>query len=791
MAKRKYEEFTSDQSSVEDEVLSYSQSTMSDMQSDVPIDLPSAADIYLESSVPENYNDVEVPENEENEELPVNKEVMENESYKLKIKNLFAKFLSNYGGRKYIKLIKTMCAENGESLLVSYTDMESFDDLLVRVLVVCAEPAIEVFDDALRLVVLSLFPNYFMIRVQVHVRVIDVPVVEELRELRNENLGCLVRIRGIVTRRSGVFPRLFLAKFICTKCRCTFGPFLLENDASFRPQSCLECQSRGPFLVNEEETVYRDFQKMTVQEIPGTVPAGTLPRSKDVLVFHDLIDLAKPGDEIELTGIYKSGMLNDTIFTTHIIANAILRKESSCVLTREDEKEIKRLARNPRIVEILSDALAPEVCGHPNVKRACLLALFGGQPKGREKENDKASAAHRIRGDINVLIMGDPGTAKSQLLRSLERVAPRAVLATGHGVSSVGLTASVRKDSNNEWMLEGGALVLADNGIVLIDEFDKMQENDRSAIHEAMEQQSISVSKAGIVASLNARCAVVAAANPRKGRYNNALSLNANVNLSEPILSRFDILCVVRDVTDQVEDERIASFILKGIRDRSCSENASYENQNGMPSERSEHGPLSTRSEPISTQGTGAARAVIDDDLFKKYLIYAKRIHPQIKEIDKDKISKLYAELRKESDNSMPITARHIESIVRISEALARIKLNEYVCKEDIDTAIKITLDSFISAQKYSVVKTLRKKFAKYLNENDDFFVYLFILNEMFNDKIKSFRHVPNNVVVDKNEFEKRVRGFGIKFNYKFYKEDVFAREYNLTDSSIRREIVY
>ncbi|ELA48172.1 hypothetical protein VCUG_00410 [Vavraia culicis subsp. floridensis] len=791
MTKRKYEEFTSDQSSTESEALSYPQSTISDMHSDVPIDLPSAADIYLESSMPENYNDVEAPENEENGDLPVNKEVMENEGYKLKIKNLFVKFLSNYGGRKYIKLIKTMCAENSESLMVSYTDMESFDDLLVRVLVVCAEPAIEVFDDALRVVVLGLFPNYFMIRVQVHVRVVDVPVVEELRELRNENLGCLVRIRGIVTRRSGVFPRLFLAKFICVKCRCTFGPFLLEDDVGFRPQNCLECQNRGPFLINDEETVYRDFQKMAIQEIPGTVPAGTLPRSKDVLVFHDLIDVAKPGDEIELTGIYKNGVLNDTVFTTHIIANAIIRKESSCVLTREDEKEIKRLARNPRIVEVLSDALAPEICGHPSVKRACLLALFGGQPKGRENENVKNSSAHRIRGDINVLIMGDPGTAKSQLLRSLERVAPRAVLATGHGASSVGLTASVRKDSNNEWMLEGGALVLADNGIVLIDEFDKMQENDRSAIHEAMEQQSISVSKAGIVASLNARCAVVAAANPRKGRYNSALSLNANVNLSEPILSRFDILCVVRDVTDQVEDERIASFLLKRIREKSTVADESLGDRGGALDENDEQGNPGIKAEHTSAQSIGQNRPVIDDDLFKKYLIYAKRIHPQIKEIDKDKISKLYADLRKESDNSMPITARHIESIVRISEALARIKLCEYVCKEDIDTAIKITLDSFISAQKYSVVKALRKKFAKYINENDDFFVYLFILNEMFNDKIRSLRQVPSNVVVDKNEFEKRVRGFGIKFNYKFYKEDVFVREYNLASNSIRREIVY
>ncbi|KRH94701.1 DNA replication licensing factor, MCM2 component [Pseudoloma neurophilia] len=763
MTRRANENFDRDEPSTEHNFFSSSLPYNSDPQSDIPLDLPSAADVYLESTIPEVSDHIEpVRFDEDIADLPVNKETMENFNFKLRIKNLFINFLNTFDNRKYIRNIKTMCAENKESLFVSYLDIQAFDETLVKVLVVSAESALVVFDEALKLVVSQLFPNYFMIKSRVNIRILDVPVFEELRELRNENLGSLIRVKGIVTRRSGVFPKTSLAKYQCIKCRITFGPFLVENEVDFKPSNCPDCDSRGPFKINSEETVYKDFQKMTVQEIPGTVPAGTLPRSKEVYVFYDLIDLAKPGDEVEVIGIYTNGFLRDTIYTTHILANSIVKKETSCVITKEDEREIRQLAKNPRILEILCNSLAPEICGHFTLKRACLLALFGGQKKGNLDEK----GSHKIRGDIHVLLMGDPGTAKSQILRSVSRIAPRAVLATGHGVSSVGLTASVRKDSNNEWVLEGGALVLADNGVVLIDEFDKMQENDRSAIHEAMEQQSISVSKAGIIATLNARCAVIAAANPRKGRYNSAMSLNANVNLSEPILSRFDILCIVRDITDQAEDERIASFIIDKITKRGQTQDQS--------TKKSNKNQLTT----------------IDDELFKKYLMYAKRISPQISEINKDKISKLYADLRKEGEGSMPITARHIESIVRISEALAKIKLSDSVTAEEVDLAIKITLDSFISAQKFSHSKALRKKFSTYLNENDDFYVYQFILNEMFNEKIKSMREVSDSVLIDRSEYEKRVKSFGIKFNFGFYQIDTFKQGYNLDRNKIRKDMV-
>lgn len=304
---------------------------------------------------------------------------------------------------------------------------------------------------------------------------------------------------------------------------------------------------------------------MTIQETPGTVPPGRVPRQKEVFVTHDLVDSARPGDEVEVTGIYKN--LQDyvanmkhgfPVFTTRIEANCIRRYGDDDIvdLTEEDRAAIQKLARNPNIDKKIIDSIAPSIFGHQFVKRALALAMFGGESKD-------VGGKHRIRGDINVLLLGDPGTAKSQFLKYIEQVFHRCVYTTGKGASAVGLTAGVHKDPiTGEWTLEGGALVLADKGVCLIDEFDKMNDQDRTSIHEAMEQQSISISKAGIVTSLQARCSVIAAANPIKGNYNNALNFNDNVDLTDPILSRFDVLTVIKDEVNEEYDDALASFVI-------------------------------------------------------------------------------------------------------------------------------------------------------------------------------------------------------------------------------------
>jgi DNA replication licensing factor MCM2 len=473
-----------------------------------------------------------------------------------------------------------------------------------------------------------------------------------------------------------------------------------------------------------------------------------------------LIDVARPGEEVEVTGIYehsydaqmtiKSGF---PVFSTFITANHVQKKEdasSSSSLTEADLAKIMELSRDPKIGERIVQSMAPSIFGHDNCKMALAMALFGGVPKNI---NDK----HRIRGDCNVLLLGDPGTAKSQLLKYAEYTAPRAVYSTGKGASAVGLTASVHKDPlTKEWTLEGGALVLADRGVCLIDEFDKMNEQDRTSIHEAMEQQSISVSKAGIVTSLQARCAVIAAANPIGGRYDSANTLAENVELTDPILQRFDILCVLQDVVDPVADERLAKFVTSShMRSTPTSEL------------RRE---TARQSSSVATQQT-TSPDLIPQDLLRKYIQYARtHVKPVLRgnAFDQEKIASLYVQLRKESAASggVPIAVRHVESIMRMAEAHAKMHLRDYVRDDDMDASIHMMLESFLAAQKFSVRRSLRKSFSKFLRTGDDrAHLLLHMLQEMFRNeqmyqviRMKEKGGEIENLKVPLDELESRAR---------------------------------
>lgn len=400
--------------------------------------------------------------------------------------------------------------------------------------------------------------------------------------------------------------------------------------------------------------------------------------------------------------------------------------------------------------------------------------MFGGQ----RKESD----GHKIRGDINVLLLGDPGTAKSQFLRYVSKTSHRAVMATGQGASSVGLTASVQRDTlTKEWTLEGGALVLADKGVCLIDEFDKMNDYDRVSIHEAMEQQTISVSKAGIIASLNARCAVIAAANPKRGRYNSSLTFAQNVNLSDPIISRFDILCVIKDnigIDDKIMGDfivsshmKINSDLIDGQMHKEKYFYANNEEAENKPNSNKVSKELVTNYAESAIKKDEYGNSIISQEIQQKYIVYArKHCFPILREVDKEKISRLYSELRKESmiSGSVPITARHIESIVRMAESFARMKLRNFVSADDIDSAIEVALDSFINAQKYSITKALRKKFSKFINTTND--ALLFLLNEIYNEK----RGISGDHKIFVKDFENRVANVGLKIVKDFYDSEMF-----------------
>ncbi|XP_023215123.1 DNA replication licensing factor mcm2-like isoform X2 [Centruroides sculpturatus] len=696
-----------------------------------------------------------------------------------RFKNFLRTFVDSRGHNLYREKIRQMCEENRQSFEVDYNAIASEEQVLAYFLPEAPTEMLQIFDETAKDVVLGMFPQYERIAKDIHVRITDLPLIEEIRSLRQLHLNQLIRTSGVVTTTTGILPQLSLVKYDCTKCNYVLGPYVQTQNQEVKPGSCPECQSSGPFQINMEETVYQNYQRITIQESPGKVAAGRLPRSKEAILLGDLCDYCKPGDEIELTGVYTNsydGSLNMAngfpVFSTVIVANHIAKKDDKAAtknLTDEDVKAIVALAKDENIGERIVNSIAPSVYGHYQIKRALALSLLGGESKNPGQK-------HRVRGDINVLVCGDPGTAKSQFLKYVEKIAPRAVFTTGHGASAVGLTAYVQRSTvTKEWTLEAGALVLADKGVCLIDEFDKMNDQDRTSIHEAMEQQSISISKAGIVTSLQARCAVIAAANPIGGRYDPSLTFSENVDLSEPILNRFDILCVVRDSVDPVQDENLAKFVVN--------------------SHIKHHPSFVAQNEESNENNTNAD--IISQDLLKKYILYAKeKIRPKLHNMDQNKIAKMYSELRRESmaTGSVPITVRHIESMIRIAEAHARMHLREYVQDDDVDMAIRVTLESFVDTQKYSVMRNMRKTFSRYLAyKKDNNELLLFILKQLAQEQMTYLRSRygsnVNTIEIAEEDLADKARQVNIHNLKPFFQSNLFS-SHNYVHDSGRKLIV-
>nr|GMD75733.1 DNA replication licensing factor MCM2 [Ipomoea batatas] len=694
----------------------------------------------------------------------------------------FKEFLRTYVNPKtmqedYLKQINEMVSVNKCSLEIDYKQFIYIHPNIAIWLADAPQSVLEVMEEVANKVVFDLHPNYKQIHQKIHVRITNLPVYDQIRNIRQIHLNTMIRIGGVVTRRSGVFPQLQQVKFDCNKCGSVLGPFFQNSYSEVKVGSCPECQSKGPFTVNVEQTIYRNYQKLTLQESPGIVPAGRLPRYKEVILLNDLIDCARPGEEIEVTGIYTNNFdlsLNTKngfpVFATVIEANYVTKKHdlfSVYKLTQEDKEEIEKLAKDPRIGERIVKSIAPSIYGHEDIKTALSLALFGGQEKIVEGK-------HRLRGDINVLLLGDPGTAKSQFLKYVEKTGQRAVYTTGKGASAVGLTAAVHKDPvTREWTLEGGALVLADRGICLIDEFDKMNDQDRVSIHEAMEQQSISISKAGIITSLQARCSVIAAANPIGGRYDSSKTFSQNVELTDPIISRFDIMCVVKDVVDPVIDEMLATFVVDS-HFKSQPKGANLDDKSMNNSQDDLQSNVSLDPE------------IIPQDLLKKYLTYAKlNVFPKLHDADLDKLTQVYAELRRESSHGqgVPIAVRHLESMIRMSEAHARMHLRQHVTQEDVDMAIRVLLESFISTQKFGVQKALQRSFRRYMTFKKDFnAIVLHLLRGLVKDAIHMEEIMSgsaanlSHITVKVDELQSKALDYGISDLREFFTSSEFSR---------------
>jgi len=535
------------------------------------------------------------------------------------------------------------------------------------------------------------------------------------RSLSASLLNTLVSVTGIVTRATLVRPKIVRSVHYAEKSQVWVSRDY-RDEASFEglptPVTYPTRDDNDNLLTTQFGlSQYIDRQSITLQELPETSPPGQLPRSVEVVLEDDLRDCCKPGDRVSVMGVYKPiapGMGNGAvsgIFYAKIIATGITRLTRDAggpTFTEEDYDNITDLAGEEDLMDQLGSSLAPSIYGYGWIKKALVLLLAGG------RERTLPNGTH-LRGDINCLLVGDPGVAKSQLLRAIMSIAPLSVSTTGRGSSGVGLTAAVTMDGDSgERRLEAGAMVLADRGVVCIDEFDKMNDADRVAIHEVMEQQTVTIAKAGILCSLNARCSVVAAANPIYGHYDRHISITRNIGLPDSLLSRFDLLFVVLDNNDAARDREIAEHVLGQHRYKPAGAETVADEDKQLDSleeeEQRETGSVPMRVKydarlygPRQPAHGGPKRGASKDPLtlqfLRKYIAFAKQRFsaPELTPEASETISEYYADLRNSAEvKALPVTVRTLETVIRLSCAHAKIRLSAWVEKEDVDAVTEV-----------------------------------------------------------------------------------------------------
>ena len=570
------------------------------------------------------------------------------------------RFLEFFKSEKYRERISQLAVSGKSSLIVDFIDLLTFDQNLANALLERPIEYLKYADNAAQ-TQLEIEASDYAEKQRVTVRIVKLLEATPIRRMGAAHIGKLVMVEGIVVRSTSVRPMVMRAAFKCKGCEnITYvdqaGPFLKAPFACANPS----CRRKGPFEFMQEESTFIDSQDIRLQERPEDLPPGQLPRTLHVkLVGSDIVDVARPGDHVSIVGtvraaapsLPKAGKLRT--FVLHLDANSVevLGKEpETAPPSPEEEKQILELAKDPWIYRKIIASIAPSIYGYEHIKEAIMYLLFGGVPKFLPDIN--------VRGELNVLLVGDPGTAKSQLLQYVARLAPRGLYTSGRGTTAAGLTAAVIHEKGGGMSLEAGALVLADKGIACIDEIDKMRPEDRVAIHEAMEQHTVSVAKGGIVATLNARTAILAAANPALGRYEPHRTIAENISLPVTILSRFDLIFVLRDVPNKEVDSKMSEHILE-----------------------------------IHRKGLSPTEPPIPPDLLRKYISYAKSIKPVLTTEALQRLKDFYLAMRSVSETEgspIAITARQLESLIRIAEARARVALRKEVLAEDAEAAISI-----------------------------------------------------------------------------------------------------
>jgi len=573
--------------------------------------------------------------------------------------DLFRTHESDQIGSKYRKRLAQVAITNGKSLIIDFDDLISFDPALARSLVEKPDDYITYASSAATAQMRVEDPEYAEHVGKIFARFRRLPEKTALRKIGAEHIKKIALVDGIVVRTTQVKPTIVSAVFRCRKC-LEITVLDQEGELIHGPGShCQFCKQSTSFELLQEQSKFKNTQEARIQERPEDLPPGQLPRYLEVRLEEDLVDSARPGDRVSVTSIVRAekqtvgerGRLRT--FNIYLDANFVdvVGKETEVVeITPEDEKQILEAAQDPWVQRKLVMSLAPSIYGYEDVKEGILYLLFGGTAK-------QLPDGVNIRGDENVLLIGDPGTAKSQLLQYVARIAPRGLYTSGRGTTAAGLTAAVLREKTGGMILEAGALVLADKGVACIDELDKMRPDDRVAIHEALEQQTVSVAKGGIVATLNARAAVLAAANPSLGRYEPHRNVSENINLPVTILSRFDLIFIIKDQPEPDYDSRMSEHILALHRSKVSPETAPFA-----------------------------------PDFLRKYISFAKRITPVLTPEAVIELRDFYLKMRSRGgeEAAVAITPRQLEALVRISEARARAFLRDTVTVEDAKSAIRI-----------------------------------------------------------------------------------------------------
>jgi replicative DNA helicase Mcm len=485
-----------------------------------------------------------------------------------------------------------------------------------------------------------------------------------IRDIRSSHIGRFLRIEGTVRQKTDVRPQVTAAKFECPSCGAIIP--ILQADSKFREPSVCSCGRKGKFRLLSKELV--DAQSLTLEESADDLDGGEQPKRMKVFLRDDLVSplsekKTNPGTRIVINGLVKEVPIQlrtggqSTRYDLIIEANnieAVVEEFSDIDITPEEEEEIKNLSKDPKLIETLVKSLAPSIYGHEMIKEALLLLLVGGVTKKRKD-------GVRTRGDIHVLLVGDPGAGKSQMLKRVDEIAPKSRFVSGKGASGAGLTATVVKDEFlGGWALEAGALVLAHKGMICIDELDKMSKEDTSAMHEALEGQTVTISKANIQATLRSETTVLAAANPKFGRFDPyAKTLAEQIDLPPTLINRFDLIFPVKDLPDPEKDKRLAKFILTMHKDSSKMD------------------------------------ADIETEMLRKYIAYSKKLRPKLTDDAIKVIMEYYLKMRgsgstNEGIKTIPISARQLEGLVRMSEAFAKLRLSEKVAKKDAKRAVEL-----------------------------------------------------------------------------------------------------